>query len=99
MSEAGFIVLSALLLSVPAAVKCVLAVQTRGLLDVLRQSEREVERLAAILAGLERERVVVGRALRQIDAQRRQARARHELANDRLGHVKAAAPALRPAGP
>jgi hypothetical protein len=88
MSDAGFILLSALFLAVPVSVKYLLAFQTRTLVEALRLREREVQLLVARLQATEQECRVVGRAVRHVAIQRRQAHDRRELMSERLDYVR-----------
>ena len=84
MSEGIFILLSALLLAAPVGVKYLLAFKTRLLLAEFKSRERRVRQMRVHLEGMERECVVVGRALAQLDKQQRQARVRRALMEDKL---------------
>ena len=95
MSEATFILLSALLLAVPVTIKYTLAFRTRKLVGELRRRERDVQRLRARVEAVEQEAVVVARAVRQVDTQRRHAGARKAMVEDRLENLLRASP--RPA--
>ena len=88
MSDAGFIILSALFLAVPVSVKYLLAFQTRTLVEALKRREREVQLLVAQLQATEQESRVVGRVVRHVAIQRRQAHDRRELMSDRLDYVR-----------
>lgn len=88
MSETGFVLLSALLLAVPVGIKYLLAFQTRHLVEILKRREREVQQLAAQFEAAEREGLVMSRAVRQVDGQRRQALARQERVGERLEQMR-----------
>jgi hypothetical protein len=84
MSEVSFILLSALFLSVPLGIKYLIAFQTRHLLDDLKTREREVELLAAQAEALERQTVVMRRAVDQVGSQHRQVQARREMLEEKI---------------
>lgn len=88
MSETGFVLLSALLLAVPVGIKYLLAFQTRHLVVTLKRREREVQQLAVQLEAAERECLVVSRAVRQVDGQRRQALVRQERVGEKLEQAR-----------
>ena len=88
MSETGFVLFSAFLLAVPVSIKYLLAFQTRHLVGILKRREREVQQLAAQLEAMERESLVVSRAVRQVDGQRHQARVRRQRVGDKLEQTK-----------
>lgn len=88
MSEAGFVLFSAFLLAVPVCIKYLLAFQTRHLVETLKRREREVQQLVAQFEAVERECLVVSRAVRQIDGQRRQARVRRERVGEKLEQTR-----------
>ena len=88
MSEATFILLSAVLLAVPVSVKYMLAFQMRKLVGEMKRREREVQRLRSRAEAAEQEVLVVGRAVRQIDTQRRHAHTRKAIVEDRLQRVR-----------
>jgi len=92
MSEVGFILLSAFFLAIPVGVKYLLAFQTKILVETLKKQEREVQRLAAQLEVVEREKVVMGRAVRQVENQRRQAHTRRERVEEELERTRRGAP-------
>ena len=89
MSQTAFVLLSAAFLIVPVVVKYTLAFQTRRWVYRLRQRERTVQRLGAQLEAVQSECVVVRRALRQIDLQRRQALGRKAALTERLAWTEA----------
>ena len=84
MSEGQFILFSALLLAAPVGVKYLLAFKTRLLMAELKSRERQVRQMHVQLEGLEHESLVVGRAVRQLNMQQRQARLRREFSGDKL---------------
>ena len=84
MSEVSFILLSALFLSVPLGIKYLIAFQTRHLLDDLKTREREVELLAVQAEALERQTVVMRRAVDQVGSQHRQVQARREMLEEKI---------------
>ncbi len=84
MNEVNFILLSALLLSVPLVIKYWIAFQTRHLLDDLRAREKEVSLLSAQAEALDSQKVVMRRAVNQITCQGRQAQVRRELLGEKF---------------
>jgi hypothetical protein len=65
------ILLAAFFLAIPVGIKYLLAFETRGLMKILYEQEGEVRYLEAQLESLERERLVVSRAMDQVKDQRR----------------------------
>ena len=65
------ILLAGFFLAIPIGIKYLLAFETRGLMKVLCEQEGEVRYLEAQLESLERERLVVKRAMSQVNDQRR----------------------------
>ncbi len=65
------IFLAAFFLAIPVGIKYLLAFETRGMMKILYEQEGEVRYLEAQLESLERERLVVSRALNQVKDQRR----------------------------
>ena len=65
------IMLAAFFLAIPMGIKYLLAFETRGLMKILYDQEGEVRYLEAQLESLERERLVVSRAIDQVKDQRR----------------------------
>ena len=74
----GFILLIAFLLAIPILIKYFLAFETKSLLDNLRECEEEVKYLSAQWRALEREQLVMRRAISQVSSQKRSARNRCE---------------------
>ena len=65
------ILLAAFFLAIPIGIKYLLAFETRGLMKVFYEQEGEVRYLETQLESLERERLVVKRAMSQVHEQRR----------------------------
>ena len=65
------ILLAAFFLAISVGIKYLLAFETRGMMKILYEQEGEVRYLEAQLESLERERLVVSRALNQVKDQRR----------------------------
>jgi len=65
------IFLAAFFLAIPVGIKYLLAFETRGLMKILYEQEGEVRYLEAQLESLEREQLVVKRAMNQVKDQRR----------------------------
>jgi hypothetical protein len=80
----GVILLTAFLLAIPIFIKYFLAFETKNLLDNLKECEEEVKYLSAQWRAMERERLVMRRAINQVSSQERSARTRRE----RLEHVQ-----------
>ena len=74
----GVILLIAFLLAVPILIKYFLAFEAKSLLDNLKACEEEVKYLSAQWRALEREHLVMRRALNQVSSQKRSARNRRE---------------------
>ena len=72
------ILLIAFLLAVPILIKYFLAFEAKSLLDNLKACEEEVKYLSAQWRALEREHLVMRRALNQVSSQKRSARNRRE---------------------
>ena len=83
----GTILLIALLLAIPISVKYLLAFEARNLLERLRDQEDEVKYLSAQWRALERERLVMRRAVNQVEGQRRQAQTRRGMVAEKLGQM------------
>ena len=74
----GVIFLVAILLAIPILIKYFLAFETKSLLDNLKECEEEVKYLSAQWHALEREHLVMRRAINQVSSQKRSARNRRE---------------------
>ena len=74
----GVILLIAFLLAIPILIKYFLAFETQSLLDNLKECEEEVKYLSGQWRALERERLVMRRAINQVSTQKRSARNRRE---------------------
>ena len=88
MNEVNFILLSALFLSVPLGIKYWIAFQTRHLLDDLKAREKEVALLVAQADALDSQKMVMRRAVNQVQSLGRQATARRDLLNDRIAQMR-----------
>ena len=74
----GHILLAAALFAIPVLLKYFLAFEMRTLVESLRSREEEVRRLSAQWRSLERERLVMRRAINQVRTQKRHATHRRE---------------------
>ncbi len=74
----GHILLAAAIFAIPVLLKYFLAFETRSLVESLRSREEEVRRLSAQWRSLERERLVMRRAINQVRTQKRHAAQRRE---------------------
>ena len=72
------ILVAAALVAIPVLLKYFLAFETRTLFENLRSQEEEVRRMSAHWQALERERLVMRRAIRQVATQKRHAATRRE---------------------
>jgi hypothetical protein len=78
----GHILLSAVLFAIPVLLKYYLAFETRSLVENLRSQEEEVRRLSAQWQALERESLIMRRAVKQVATQKRHAATRRERLED-----------------
>ena len=78
----GHILFSAALFAIPVLLKYYLAFETRTLVENLRSGEEEVRRLSARWQALERERLIMRRAVEQVSTQKRHAATRRERLED-----------------
>lgn len=84
MSDVNFILWSALFLSVPLGIKYWIAFQARHLLDDLKAREKEIALLSAQAEALERQKLVMRRAVNQVTSQSRQAQVRREVLTEKI---------------
>ena len=86
--DIGLILLVALFLAIPVAVKYALAFETKSLIDQLRKQEEEVKYMAVQLRALEREKIVARRAMRHVRGQHQQAEVRRSMISEKLERTR-----------